>query len=70
MVNLTRIEFIRRDNGGWMVYEKFEDGAEQGGPVGYEEARQILASAFGEDEHGPFAMDLVKESDEANNHGS
>ncbi|AXH67428.1 hypothetical protein SEA_WOFFORD_87 [Streptomyces phage Wofford] len=70
MVNLTRIEFIRRDNGEWMAYQKFEDGAEQGGPVGYEEARQILSSAFGEDEYGPFTMDLVKENNEADNQSS
>jgi len=65
-----RLEFIRRDNGGWMVYEKFEDGAEQGGPVGYAEARQLLANAFGETNTEPFSMDLVKESDEADNQSS
>ncbi|AXH69613.1 hypothetical protein HWB79_gp200 [Streptomyces phage LukeCage] len=70
MAKLMRVEFIRRDNGGWMVYEKFEDGAEQGGPVGYEEARHVLANAFGETNTEPFNMDLVKESDEASNNGS
>ncbi|WXW92579.1 hypothetical protein SEA_ENYGMA_88 [Streptomyces phage Enygma] len=65
MAKLTRVEFFRRDNGGWMAYEKFEDGAEQGGPVGYEEARQLLANLFGETNTEPFNMDLVKERDDS-----
>jgi hypothetical protein len=70
MAKLIRIEYIRRDNGGWLAYKKYDDGSEYGGPVEGHEVESMIAEMF-EDFGGPLMpTDLVKEENEADNHSS
>lgn len=47
MAKLVRVEFIRSPKDGqWMVFEKFEDGNEQGGRRTREDMEAIFADMF------------------------
>ncbi len=65
MAKLVRVEFIRsRTDGEWMVFEKFEDGAEQGGRTNKEAILALVESMF-DDFGGPLMpTDLVKDDNE------
>ena len=49
MAKLIRVEFMRRDNGEWMTYHKYDDGTERGGYVSREAVEAMIAEMF-EDE--------------------
>lgn len=43
MAKLVRVEFIRSpEDGQWMVFEKFDNGHQQGGRRSNEDMRRIL----------------------------
>jgi hypothetical protein len=46
MAKLVRVEFMRRDNGDWMAYEKYDDGSEQGGPTSREAVEAMIEEMF------------------------
>ncbi|ASR76517.1 hypothetical protein SEA_TRIBUTE_84 [Streptomyces phage Tribute] len=64
MAKLMRVEYIRRDNGGWLAYKKYDDGSEYGGPVSKQEVENMILEMF--DDLGGVMMptDLVKDDDE------
>lgn len=47
MAKLVRVEFIRSPKDGqWMVFEKFDNGNEQGGRRSQEDMEAIFADMF------------------------
>lgn len=65
MNKLIRVEFIRSPSDGeWMVFEKFENGAQQGSRASKEDILAIVDSMY--DDFGTPLMptDLVKDEDE------
>ena len=46
MAKLMRVEYMRRDNGEWMVYKKYDDGTEQGGYISREAVEAMIEEMF------------------------
>jgi uncharacterized protein YrzB (UPF0473 family) len=49
MAKLIRIEFMRRDNGAWMAYEKYEDGSEKACPIFQTDAYEMIEEMFADE---------------------
>ncbi|QNN98333.1 hypothetical protein SEA_LILMARTIN_83 [Streptomyces phage LilMartin] len=48
MANLTRIEYVRRDNGEWLMYKKYDNDSELAGPISREEVEAMIAEMYDE----------------------
>ncbi|ASR77349.1 hypothetical protein SEA_PARADIDDLES_81 [Streptomyces phage Paradiddles] len=64
MATLVRIEYIRRDNGGWLAYKKYDDGSEYGGPISRQEVENMIMEMFEDFGGVQMPTDLVKDGDD------